>query len=162
MTTSKDIGTFYEQVEARVDTMRLTVHMHARDYQEIRSAVEAHRADNEEPYATIGWGGEQLQGIIVQWHLRKDDTMETVAPFLAWVLQHGWEAKPTDENAEWGYRQYNFSKMENNPPLFWNAMKEWKPYMIRLSVRVWVNKSDGAKCKKVEAGTQPTYKLICS
>ena len=162
MSASRDIGFFYENVECRVDAMRLTIHMHAHDYQQIRKAVDEYRSDNENTYATIGWGGEQLQGIIVQWHLREEDTMETVAPFLALVLERGWEAKPTDENADWGYRQYNFSKIENDPPLFWNAMKEWKPYTIRLSVRVWVHLGEGAKCKKVEAGTQPTYKLVCS
>jgi hypothetical protein len=141
--------------------MRLNIHIHAEEASAIDAFMQGLNRPKErdrETYTMIGYHPGQVYGVLVQFHMSKFETFNSVTPLIEFMLSRGWIKAGTDDNAAWGYRGYQF-KMPAPRPLYWDG--EWKGRDIRATVRAWVH-PDGQTCKKVEDGTEPTYKFVCN
>jgi hypothetical protein len=159
---TQPIGKPYQHVERVVDAMRLKVSMHYADYINMMAFLKGlGRQDGYNgTYADIGFEWGQLNGLIVQVKLQQDESFKAAEPIISWLLEHGWTQNGNSEDARWGYRQVDFRKTENQPPMFWPSHKEWKPYTLTATVRIWPH-PDSQICKKVEDGQETKYKYVC-
>ena len=157
-----DIHDVHQDMEKKIDEIRLLTHMHAHDYQMVHGFIASlgRPSDYNGTYANLGFTDGSLKGIIVQMHLEKQESFKAGAPIIEWLLSHGFEQDGNDENASWGYRAVTFKKMVNEPPIFWPAHHDWKPYRLTATLRVWPH-PEGQNCKKVETGQEATYKFVC-
>lgn len=112
-----------------------------RVYDEVKTFLYAH----EGAYIGMGFKDSQLQGIIIQFHLGREQTFAAVTPVVLWLLDHGWVQHEQTEDAEWGYRQIAFKQND----------------ALKLTLRIWPHR-DSVRCKKVETGEmKPVYKFEC-
>lgn len=157
-----DISVIHQEMEKKLDDTRLLVHMHAHEYQLLGEFIQSlgRPSGYDGTYRDLGHTDGSLKGIIVQCHLLKHESFKAGAPIIEWLLSRGFEQDGNDENADWGYRQVAFKKIEHNPPLYWPSHHEWKPYRLTATLRMWPH-PEGQNCKKVEAGQEVKYKFVC-
>lgn len=155
-----DLTKIYSEVETEVDRMRLLVHQHAHEYgKALRVLPQFGRAaDWNGTYADIGFKQGQLNGIIIQIHLSKEETFKAAAPIIEWFVEEGWAQQAQYESAESGYREFTLTK-EAPRPLFWTEGKAYPDRLI-TTIRIWPH-SESRNCVRVEDGTQPKYKFVC-
>lgn len=159
---NESIREVYDTVEREVDRMRLLVHMHASEYEALFLYLKEHgRPDGYDgTFASLGVTRDQLNGLIVQFHLGEKESFRAADPVINFLLDRGWTENGNSEDAGWGYRQFSFRKIEKDPPMFWPSHKEWKPYELTATVRIWPHPSSQV-CKKVEDGQEAKYKFVC-
>lgn len=160
---NEPIKHYFNRVEKEVDRMRLLVGMHAMEYGCLVAFLrELGRPEDVShgTYASVGFQYGQLNGLIVQYHLQEQESFVAAEPVLSWFLDRGWKQGTQHEDASWGYRQVEFTKVEPEPAMFWPPHKEWKPYELTATVRIWPHPNSQV-CKKVEDGTEPKYKFVC-
>ena len=153
----------YEQFHKACRDRELWIHLHAHDCMLMEQFIGTlnREADvSRGTYVSLGWENMQLQGVIVQFHLGKEETFLSAQPVIDFALEHGWTVKNQEDETDYGCRRLTFKKMHNEKPLFWPSHHDWSPIALNLEMRLWVH-PEGQRCRKVEAGTQPTYKLVC-
>ena len=158
----KTIAEYYEDVEKRVDEMRLNVHLHAHEYGVIQEFIASlgRSDDYQGTYLQLGYETNSIYGVIVQVHLKKDESFKAASPIIDYLLERGWKQHDQSDTADWGCRTIEFRKRHPDPPLFWPSHKEWKGKDIGCAVRIWLN-AESQICKKVEDGVEPKYKFVC-
>lgn len=155
----------YNDCEKRVEQMRLMIHMHAHEVAMLQQFIVGLNRDGVESgwhktYATIGYTPMSLQGVIVQFALAKTEGFQAAEPVLEFLLSRGWTPNGTSEDADFGNRDYKFKRIETDPPLYWPSHREWKPYELTATVRVWPH-NESVICQRVQVGVKPEYKFEC-
>ena len=155
---TKAYAEFYKNCRER----EVWIHLHAHDCMLMEQFVATLNREQgwSGTYVSLGWETMQLRGVIVQFKLTKEETFLAAQPVIDFALEHGWTCKNQEDETDYGCRRLTFSKKHEAPPLYWPSHHEWKPIDLNLEMRLWVH-PDGQRCRKVEAGMQPTYKLVC-
>jgi len=95
---------------------------------------------------SIGWQEGQVQGVLVKWDLKEDDTMDLIEPVLKEFIRRGFhpdKATPYEDWAPAKRRRYNYGDIQ---------------------VMCFGSFEPGAKCQYVKVGEEVVdkYELKCN
>lgn len=154
----------YQELDRLTLHMRTTIEIHAHEVMLAQQFIASlNRPVNgwTVDYASVGFSPGSLQGVIIQFFLRLDETFKVVEPIIQFLLNRGWVPSASSEDADFGYREFAYTKKATEPPLFWPQHHEWKPKDMTATLRVWPHK-ESVTCKKVQVGVKPEYKFECA